>query len=393
MTQSTPRRSALLTSRASRGLRVAQLPAMVLATLVIVAACSDDPVAPITSDDALFNQAPNASEVSYELVDLGTLGGDASFALGLNNRGQVVGTSRTTGSPRPQIAFSWDRGTMELLGTLEGSTFSRAFRANNRGVAVGEAFTPSGDSRAIVWENGALRELPPRSGFSSAVANDVNDRGQVVGVSGGRAILWDEDEPRNLGAISSSSEATSRGNAIAANGLIAGTAQTDLISSFGSRVSHAFLWRNGRMIDLGALGQETNFSVAYGVNPRGEVVGESIVNGNTYHAFRWRNGRLEDLHPQELGLTHSRASDVNSSGQVVGWASSFHNFPTFGSAAALLWTGNEVVNLNEVVVDAPEWDLRAAMGINDGGRIVGYGLLDGQTRAFLLIPIQTNGQR
>ncbi len=393
MTQRMPHRSALHSSHSFRWLRLAPHLTLLLAILAVVAGCSDDPVAPITPDDALFNQAPNASEVSYELVDLGTLGGDASFALGLNNRGQVVGTSRTTGSPRPQIAFSWDRGTMESLGTLEGSTFSRAFRANNRGVAVGEAFTPGGESRAVVWENGALRELPPRSGFSSAVANDVNDRGQVVGVSGGRAILWDEDELRNLGAISSSSEATSRGNAIAANGLIAGTAQTDLISSFGSRVSHAFLWRNGRMIDLGALGQETNFSVAYGVNPRGEVVGESIITGNTYHAFRWRNGRLEDLHPEELGLTHSRASDVNSSGQVVGWASSFHNFPTFGAAAALLWTGDQAVNLNEVVADAADWDLRAATGINDGGQIVGYGLLDGQTRAFLLIPTQANGQR
>ncbi|TVP53948.1 MAG: hypothetical protein EA351_14190, partial [Gemmatimonadales bacterium] len=32
------------------------------------------------------------------------------------------------------------------------------------------------------------------------------------------------------------------------------------------------------------------------------------------------------------------------------------------------------------------WDLRAAMGINDRGQIVGYGLKDGQTRAFLLEP-------
>ena len=95
---------------------------------------------------------------------------------------------------------------------------------------------------------------------------------------------------------------------------------------------------------------------------------------------------MEDLHPDELDIRHSRANDINASGQVVGWVSSFYGFPTFGQATAVLWSRGRAFDLNSVV-DADGWDLRAAMGINDRGDIIGYGLKDGQTRAFFLKPI------
>jgi len=346
--------------------------------------CADLTAPAVDADrDALLNRGQGGgAPAGYQLVDLGTLGGNASFALGLNNRGEVVGTARTTNAARPQLAFVTDNGSLSNLGTLEGSTFSRAFRINQKGEAVGEAFTATGASRAVLWANGELVELAPGR---SAVANDINNRGQVVGTSGGQAVMWEQGEMIGLGAISADPSATSRGNAIAENGRVAGLAQTDLLSSFGSRVSHAFLWDGRRMIDLGALGEDTNFSNAFGLNARSEVVGESVVGDGTYHAFLWRNGRMQNLHPEELEIRHSRANDINASGQVVGWVSTFYGFPTFGQAAAVLWSGGQAFDLN-TLVDADGWDLRAAMGINDRGQIVGYGLKDGQTRAFLLEP-------
>jgi len=347
--------------------------------------CADLAAPPVeVGHEALMSRGHGGgAPAGYELVDLGTLGGNASFALGLNNRGDVVGTARTTSASRPQLAFVSGSEGLANLGTLEGSTFSRAFRINQGGEAVGEAFTATGASRAVLWTTDGLVELAPGR---SAVANDINNRGQVVGTSGGQAVLWELGEMIGLGAISADPAATSRGNAIAENGRVAGLAQTDLLSSFGSRVSHAFLWDGRRMIDLGALGEDTNFSNAFGLNARSEVVGESVVGGGTYHAFVWRNGRMEDLHPDELDIRHSRANDINASGQVVGWVSSFYGFPTFGQATAVLWSGGRAFDLNSLV-DADGWDLRAAMGINDRGDIVGYGLKDGQTRAFFLKPI------
>ncbi len=354
---------------------------VVLLSLLLVA-CSEV-TAPAPASEAELNRGMRGAP-SFELTDLGTLGGNAAFALGINNRGDIVGTSRLTSSARPQLAFLAERGSSELrdLGTLDGSTFSRAFRVNQSGEAVGEAFTPAGASRAVLWRNGELEELAPGV---SAVANDINNRGQVVGTSGGQAVLWDRGTMTALGAISNDPAATSRGNAIAENGRVVGLAQTDILSEFGSRVSHAFLWDGRRMIDLGALADPTNFSVAYGVNPRSEVVGESVVGGGTYHAFVWRNGSMRDIHPAELGIRHSRANDINASGDIVGWVSTFFGFPTFGAAAAVLWRDGVAHDLN-ALVEAEGWDLRAAMGINDRGQIVGYGLKDGQTRAFLLEP-------
>ena len=52
--------------------------------------------------------------LDYEAIDLGTLGGEESWAWAINNRGQVVGWSETTdGDIHP---FLWEKGEMTDLG-------------------------------------------------------------------------------------------------------------------------------------------------------------------------------------------------------------------------------------------------------------------------------------
>lgn len=56
----------------------------------------------------------------FSIIDLGTLGGSESAAIGINARGQVVGGSTTaSGEGR---AFLWEKGTMIDLGTLGGES-------------------------------------------------------------------------------------------------------------------------------------------------------------------------------------------------------------------------------------------------------------------------------
>jgi probable HAF family extracellular repeat protein len=333
------------------------------------------------------------AESGYRITDLGTLGGNASFALGVSERGEVVGTARTSTASRPQLAFSWRDGTMTNLGTLPGSTFSRAFAVNERGLSVGEAFTPSPErSRAVAWQDGAIRDLGSLGSATGAVANDVNARGQIAGVSGGRAVLWTGGGIRDLGTLSANPAATSRATALNNRGQVVGSSQTDILSPFGSRVSHAFLWDRGRMVDLGSP-VENRFSIAYGISAESRVVGEANVGTPTgadaYHAMLWHAGTMTDLHtwlPDGLaGYRHSRANDVNADGLVVGHVSGFYGFPTI-DGRAVVWHDGHAHDLNEYLPADSGWILRSAEAINEAGQIVGYGTFEGQTRAFLLTP-------
>ena len=78
----------------------------------------------------------------------------------------------------------------------------------------------------------------------------------------------------------------------------------------------AFIWEDGAMIDLGALGGAGNASFSGGFNDRGQVVGFSGPIGQNGHAFLWDGASMLDL--GTLGGSFSSATDLNNRAQVVG---------------------------------------------------------------------------
>jgi uncharacterized membrane protein len=69
------------------------------------------------------------------MSDLGTLGGPDAYAMAINEHGQVIGISRTNGTPNetttcsfgpvPTIdPFLWENGKMTDLGTLGESSIA-----------------------------------------------------------------------------------------------------------------------------------------------------------------------------------------------------------------------------------------------------------------------------
>src|SRR5262245_35285641 len=93
-------------------------------------------------------RAPEAiAGVLYHVTDLGTLGGTESYANGINNSGQVVGYSFTSGTSLvAQRAFRTKPNAVinpatDNLGTL-GGTHSAANEINELGQVVGYSYVP-----------------------------------------------------------------------------------------------------------------------------------------------------------------------------------------------------------------------------------------------------------
>jgi probable HAF family extracellular repeat protein len=57
--------------------------------------------------------------------------------------------------------------------------------------------------------------------------------------------------------------------------------------------THAFLYKDSVMTDLGVLGGA--FSDAFGINDRGEIVGQSETASGAVHAFLFKDGVMHDL--------------------------------------------------------------------------------------------------
>lgn len=275
--------------------------------------------------------------------DLGTLGGPNSSAFyGPSERGQVVGKAETSmkdpngedfcfyGTNLICLAFVWQNGQMTALPILGGNN-AIANDINNRGEIVGYAETNTPDptcpspqilqSPPVIWKNGVIHELPTFSGDPDGGAFGINDKGQAVGESGNcttplHAVLWGEDgQVKDLGNLGGTVNVAQGINNL---GHVVGASNLT-----GDTTGHAFLWTEDKgMQDLSTV--EGDFSsYAFSVNDKDQVVGISAdLNGN-FHAFVWQDGVMTDLNkviPPGSQLDLIEAFDINARGEIVGLA-------------------------------------------------------------------------
>ena len=298
--------------------------------------------------------------------DLGTLGGDNSAVLWpvKNDLGVVSGIAQTD-KPNPEkeswscsaflsydgnacLGFVWAFGKMQALPPLPGGYNSFATGTNNRLQTVGWAETGYHDPSCnadpdkglvqvlqflpVIWGPGKnqIRALPLLAGDSSGAATAINDRGDVVGISGtcdqavGRhtakhMVLWKNGQAIDLGDIGG--DAWNTPMAINRWGDITGFANTLPGAGFSA---HAFYrdHRGGPPIDLGVLPGDS-ISEGLGINNHGQVVGLSCGAGSGgCHAFLWQDGVMLDLDKRAPGYAGvlTDAQDINDLGQITGQA-------------------------------------------------------------------------
>jgi probable HAF family extracellular repeat protein len=324
---------------------------------------------------------PAYAQNRYQITRIPTAQGVNSAALGLNNKGQIVGYS-FQGEDYQAFLFSAGDQSVTDLGSL-GGKINAACAVNDAGQVTGYSQDGNGNILAFLYSpNQPITSLGTLDGASTSEAFGINRNGTAVGdsQSGGqnhRPVLFSKNSVQDLG-LGGSNEPDAMETAYAINdaGQIVGR------HSAANNAFHAFSFLNGTTTDFSTLGGANG--EALGINKNGLVVGDSETASGSTHATVFDHSQLKDLGTLPGFETASYARGINSSGDIVGESDSGDQ------KRAFLYTKGHLIELDklaEKLSEAGFSSLDVAYGINDHGWIAGYGTTsDNLTAAFIAVP-------
>lgn len=226
-----------------------------------------------------------AAEIEYEIHDIGTLQSSSSIAVDLNNSGQILGWYNIDGTNNGKYFFLRDdRGCFHTIPSIYASSYVNWKFLTDDGKVYGTNDDNTNSSVLFMWDkyNGVVKlgNLPGPDVMG------VNNKGEV--------LIKSVVEIRD-----------------------------------GKSVSVPAIWQNGVLKKLsrlkGNLGIESEQSYGLSINNNGDVVGESLAiivyKNNEYktltHATLWKNGKVEDLHYLLPKTEQSRAISINDRGDIL----------------------------------------------------------------------------
>jgi probable HAF family extracellular repeat protein len=250
-------------------------------------------------------------------TDLGTFGEHYSRATAINASGQIAGSYGVAAAGAQ--AFLYSAGSVSRLLTQGGSGRNRAVSITASGKVLIDTevlFATKPGSHVAIYDNGNVTEIPELGG-RQATATDMNDSGQVCGyfrvvASGDHAFLYEQGEVHDLGTLGGNFSAASSINAA---GAVVGWSEL----AYG-KSRHAFLYANHQMVDLGTLDGGDTFARA--INNSNQIVGRAVSTAKVSTAFVYERGRMIDLNsllrtqlPGKFRLGDAIA--INNSGQIL----------------------------------------------------------------------------
>jgi probable HAF family extracellular repeat protein len=209
-----------------------------------------------------------------------------SAATAINDLGQVVGISgiceNAVGDQSATHAVLWENnGEVVNLGNLGSKAWNTPVSLNNHGQVVGFANNTSNTAQGFLWtRTNGMQPLPFIGDDNAGVAYDINEKGQIVGISNGGT------EPYS---------------------------------------ARAFLYENGKMNDLNKLvvgDSPLYLLLAQGINDAGEIVGTAVQPDGSQVGFLAvpayaDSGELKRLH-EGRPASHIFAGS-NTSPQMTGF--------------------------------------------------------------------------
>ena len=275
-----------------------------VAFLTFLAACQDYSGPVIREPESFLSRNTAAS---FSIIDLGTLGGDYSIALGINQLTEVVGLSKVASGELH--AFKWTQSTGMVDLGVSGS-YNVGYSVDPFSSTVGYYRTPVGTLHAYrITASGSMTDLGVLPGGQESWAEDASTLGSTQTGPTGPPYVTGYSQVHIPDPTSPS-----------------GPARSNMWI-----VIHAFRWTPAEgMVDLGAGGGLHSFG--FGVNEFGDVVGQIVNIQGEDRAFYWtENSGFYNL--GTLGGPTSFANAVTKCGNAVGGSED-----AAGNMHAVLWS-------------------------------------------------------
>jgi probable HAF family extracellular repeat protein len=242
---------------------------------------------PILANPASWWLRPSVWSAGWRVYSPQPAGGATFFASAIGATGVVVGyLVPAVGTSGGQQAAIWQPGgQITPLGTL-GGMYAEANAATPDGAVIGTSGTGDGDTHLFVWRPATgMVDLGAPGDFGtvyfqgvndeghiavdSGIQTFLNDQGDTITASGGSTYLWrdgvfvevERDPNLHFRAINDHDQ------------LAFDTAVRNAVDVRRSPTSKAFLWDEGRLIDLDATVGGDATSTAEAINDLGQVAG------------------------------------------------------------------------------------------------------------------------